>query len=111
MRTAVTDPQKIRKGDPGRPEICLVFTYHQKFNPAEVPQIGRDCRSGALGCVDCKLNCAKHLIEALAPFREKRKYFEAHPAEVADILHDGEARAKSVATTTMAEVHQAMKFG
>ncbi|HLF19994.1 MAG TPA: tryptophan--tRNA ligase, partial [Bacteroidota bacterium] len=58
MKTAVTDPQKVRKGDPGRPDICLVFAYHNKFNPVEVPEVRNGCESGSLGCVDCKLNCA-----------------------------------------------------
>lgn len=111
MQTAVTDPLKIRKGDPGRPEICLVFTYHTKFNQAEVPQIDRDCRSGALGCVDCKANCANHIIEYLAPLREKRKHFESHPDEVQDILLDGERRARAVAQRTMSEVHEVMRVG
>src|ERR1041385_2840252 len=111
MKTAVTDPKKIRKGDPGRPEICLVFTYHQKFNPTEVPQVEQGCRSGALGCVDCKLNCANHIIDVLAPFREKRADFESDQGEVKDILHDGEGRAKKVALQTMAEVHEVMKVG
>lgn len=111
MRTAVTDPQKVRKGDPGRPEICLVFTYHKKFNPAEVAEIETGCRTGALGCVDCKMKAADRIIDHLAPFREKRKHFESHPHEVKEILHDGEARAKAVAGKTMAEVHEAMKLG
>lgn len=111
VRSAVTDPMKMRKGDPGRPEVCLIFTYHNKFNPGEVPEIDRDCRSGTLGCVDCKLNVANHIIEALAPFREKRDHFESHPQEVKEILQDGEARAKAVAQQTMSEVHEAMKLG
>ena len=111
MQTAVTDPLKIRKGDPGRPEICLVFTYHTKFNPKEVPQLDRDCRSGALGCVDCKSNCANHIIEYLGPLREKRKYFESHTDEVSSILLDGEKRARVVAQRTMAEVREAMGVG
>jgi tryptophanyl-tRNA synthetase len=111
MQTAVTDPLKIRKGDPGRPEVCLVFTYHTKFNPTEVPQIDRDCRSGALGCVDCKANCANHIVEYLAPFREKRTYYESHPDEVRDILLDGEQKARVVAQRTMSEVREAMWVG
>jgi tryptophanyl-tRNA synthetase len=111
MRTAVTDPQKIKRGDPGRPEICLVFTYHRKFNPTEVPQIDRDCRSGALGCVDCKTNCAKHIIDYLAPLREKRKYYEAHGDEVSSILLEGEKKARTVAQETMREVRSAMGVG
>ena len=111
MQSAVTDPLKIRKGDPGRPEICLVFTYHTKFNPKEVPQIERDCRSGALGCVDCKANCANHIIEYLAPIREKRKHYESHGDEVRDVLVDGERRARLVAERTMSEVREAMGLG
>jgi tryptophanyl-tRNA synthetase len=111
IRTAVTDPLKVRKGDPGRPEVCLIFTYHTKFNPPEVPEVESGCRSGALGCFDCKMNAANHIIDTLAPFREKRAHFEAHPQEVNDILHDGEAKAQAVAKQTMSEVHQAMKLG
>lgn len=111
LRKAVTDPLKIRRNDPGRPEICLVFAYHKKFNPEEAAQIETDCRSGALGCVDCKLNCANKISAFLAPIIEKRKYFESHNKEVLDILFDGEIRAKKVAEETMAEVHEKMKFG
>ncbi|MBI1807571.1 MAG: tryptophan--tRNA ligase [Ignavibacteria bacterium] len=111
MKKAVTDPLKIRKGDPGRPEICLVFTYHQKLNPTEVPEVAAGCRSGALGCVDCKLNGANHIAEYLAPIREQRAHFESHPKEVTAILHDGETRARNVARETMTEVRDAMKLG
>jgi tryptophanyl-tRNA synthetase len=111
MRSAVTDPQKVRKHDPGRPEICLVFTYHQKFNPSEAPRIDADCRSGALGCVECKLKVSSKIAERLAPVREKRGYYENHPAEVREILADGEARARRRAAETMAEVHRVMALG
>ncbi|TAK56704.1 MAG: tryptophan--tRNA ligase [Bacteroidetes bacterium] len=111
LRTAVTDPLKVRRNDPGRPEVCLVFTYHQKFNPAEVPEVEAGCRSGALGCVDCKMNCASKIADALAPAREKRTYYESRLSEVKEILHDGETRAKQVAQTTMGEVHEVMKVG
>jgi len=111
MRTALTDPQKIRKGDPGRPDICLVFTYHKKFNPSEVDEIRRGCESGALGCVDCKRRCAERVTEYLAPIQEKRRYYENHLHDVRDILLGGEKRARSVAERTMAEVHEAMRIG
>lgn len=111
MSKAVTDPLKVRRGDPGRPEICLVFTHHQKFSPTEVEEIAAGCRSGALACVDCKANCARHIIDHLAPFREKRAYYEAHRKEVENILHDGEVRARVVAQQTMKEVHEAMGVG
>ncbi len=111
LRKAVTDPQKIRRNDPGRPEICLVFTYHKKFNPDEVSEIETNCRSGALGCVDCKIKCAAHINKFLEPVIEKRKYYEANLDIVNDILIEGEKKAKSEAVKTMNEVHQVMKLG
>ncbi len=111
MRSAVTDPQKVRKGDPGRPDICLVFAYHNKFNPSEVKEIRTGCESGNLGCVDCKMTCAARISEFLAPHREKRAYYEKHMNEVNDIIHDGEERARSVAQATMNDVRTAMKMG
>jgi tryptophanyl-tRNA synthetase (EC 6.1.1.2) len=76
MKKAITDPKKIRKGDPGRPDICLVFTYHKKFNPAEEKEIRSGCESGKLGCVECKLKCAARINEFLIPFRERRARLE-----------------------------------
>jgi tryptophanyl-tRNA synthetase len=111
LKTAVTDPQKIRKGDQGHPDVCLVFAYHNKFNPIEVPEIRADCESGKLGCVDCKMNCAKKIINTLAPNREKRAYYESHMDKVKNILADGELRAQEIAKQTIAEVHEAMKLG
>jgi tryptophanyl-tRNA synthetase len=110
-KTAVTDPQKVRKGDPGRPEVCLIFSYHTKFNAAETDAIQSDCRSGKLGCVDCKSRCAQRIVDELAPLREKRAYYESHLDEVHSILADGEKRAHQRASETMAEVHAAMKMG
>jgi len=111
LRKAVTDPLKVRRNDPGRPEICLIFSYHKKFNPDEVPQIEADCRSGALGCVDCKLNCSAKISTFLEPIIEKRKYYEKNMNDIFDILADGEIRGKKTAQETMAEVHDKMKFG
>ncbi len=111
LKKAVTDPLKVRKGDPGRPEVCLVYTYHEKFNIAETEQIAEDCRSGKLGCVDCKLNAASHIAAVLEPIRERRRHYETHLEDVKAILHDGEERAQSVARSTMDEVHQVMGLG
>jgi tryptophanyl-tRNA synthetase len=111
MKTAVTDPQKVRRNDPGRPEICLVFTYHQKFNAPEALTIETDCRSGVLGCVDCKKRIAARVAETLTPFREKRAHFEGHLSEVKEILADGEDRGRTRARATMAQVHDVMKLG
>jgi tryptophanyl-tRNA synthetase len=111
MRSAVTDPQKMRKNDPGRPQVCLVFTYHKKFNSDDTPEIDRDCRSGALGCVDCKMRIANRVADVLGPFREKRAYYESHLDEVRDVLIDGETKARTRAQATMKEVRNAMALG
>jgi len=111
MKKAVTDPNKIRKGDPGNPDICLVFSYHKKFNNEEVPEIDAGCRSGALGCVDCKMNCASKISHFLEPIREKRIHFEKNINDVKDILTDGEKRAKVTAEETMNDVRTKMKMG
>ncbi|MBZ0198396.1 MAG: tryptophan--tRNA ligase [Ignavibacteriaceae bacterium] len=111
MKKAVTDPKKIRKGDPGHPEICLVFSYHKKFNSAEVPTIEAGCRSGALGCFDCKMICSAKISQFIEPIREKRQYYEARPDEVKQILFDGEERARTAAKATMEEVREKMKIG
>ena len=111
LKTAVTDPQKVRKGDPGHPDICLIFAYHNKFNPGEIPEIRANCERGTLGCFDCKMNCARKIIDTLAPSYEKRLFYETHMDDVKNILADGEQRAKTIAMKTMAEVHEAMKLG
>ncbi|MCS7012625.1 MAG: tryptophan--tRNA ligase [Chloroherpetonaceae bacterium] len=112
MRTAVTDPQKVRKGDPGNPDICTVFAYHKKFtDAAQTAEIDRDCRSGTLGCVECKKRCADSISRFLEPILERRASLAAQPERVRDILHDGEARARKVAQATMQEVRETMKLG
>jgi len=111
LRKAVTDPKKVRRGDPGRPEICLVYNYHEKFNRGEIKRVASDCRSGALGCVDCKNNLADKLIEILEPFRKNRQYYENRQDEIRDILHEGEKKAREIAQSTIDEVHTAMKLG
>jgi tryptophanyl-tRNA synthetase len=107
---AVTDPQKIRRNDPGHPEVCTVFTYHKKYNPTEVPEIEPECKSGALGCVACKRNLAAKLADYLAPIREKRGYYEAHTDEIHDIISDGDKRASKEAEETMSVVRDAMNL-
>jgi tryptophanyl-tRNA synthetase len=108
---AITDPKKIYKGDPGRPEICLVYMYQEKFNPDISEEVAQNCRTGELGCVDCKKICAEAIAKKTEPFREKRNYFSEHRDDVMDIIIDGEKRAKSVAEKTMTEVREAMQLG
>lgn len=111
MRKAVTDPQKLRKNDPGHPEICVVFSYHKKFNPLEVQEIETNCRSGALGCVDCKLNCSAKISLFLEPVLEKRHEYENDISIVLDVLSHGEKEARKTAEITMHEVRTNMKMG
>lgn len=111
MKKAFTDPAKLRKGDPGNPDICLVYLYHQKFNPEEEPEIREGCQSGTLGCFDCKMKCADKIAGYFAPAREKRAELEGNLNNVLAILEDGEVRARTVAEETMGEVREAMKFG
>ena len=111
LKKAVTDVLKVRRNDPGRPEVCVVFSYHKKFNPAEVEEIEAGCRSGALGCVDCKLNCASKISKFLEPVLEKRKTYENNISLVLDIIADGEKSAKTVANETMTAVRKNMNLG
>jgi len=112
MRTAVTDTTKIRKNDPGHPEVCSVFSYHGKFaSPEQLISIEADCRAGSLGCVDCKKMCAANISSELAPLIEKRHYYASHLDLVKNILFEGEAKAKIIASHTMQEVRTAMRLG
>ncbi len=111
MRKAVTDPQKLRKNDPGHPQVCVVFSYHKKFNPIEVPEIDTNCRSGALGCVDCKLNCSAKISAFLEPVLEKRSIYENDISIVLDVLSEGEKEARKAAEITMHDVRTKMKMG
>jgi tryptophanyl-tRNA synthetase len=111
MRSAVTDPLKVRRGDPGRPDVCLVFTYHKRFTPDGVADIRSGCESGALGCVECKQRCAESVISQVAPAQQRRRDLEEHPERVTEVLHDGNQRARTAAAQTMDEVHEAMGFG
>jgi tryptophanyl-tRNA synthetase len=108
VMTMVTDVQRIRRTDPGRPEVCNVFTMHGTFSPGDVPVIERDCRSAALGCVDCKKLLASHINAQLAPLRERRAKLAQDPAFVWDVLDEGARRAGIIAADTLAEVKEAI---
>jgi tryptophanyl-tRNA synthetase len=110
VRSFITDPQKIRLGDPGRPEICPIFALHRRFSPDDVSKIDATCRTGELGCVECKGILADHLIDELAPFRERRTQLEAEPGYVDDVLRSGAERARPIAAETLAAVRAAMRF-
>lgn len=105
----VTDPQRMRRTDPGRPEVCNVFSMHKIFTSAEeVAFIDKECRSAGIGCVDCKKSLAKNLNQNLEPFRERRERLAQEPQAVWDVLHEGAARARTIAEQTMVDVRKAV---
>ena len=108
VRTMVTDPARRYRHDPGHPEVCNVFTLHGFFSPNEVDQIEVDCRSAAIGCVDCKKLFARNLSEYFAPFRERRARYADDPDYVWDVLADGARRASAIADQVMGEVKAAV---
>ncbi|MBI4928593.1 MAG: tryptophan--tRNA ligase [Anaerolineae bacterium] len=109
VMTMVTDPQRLRRADPGNPDVCNVFSMHKTFSsPEEVEMINTECRRAGIGCVDCKKIYAKNLNANLAPFRERRAAFESNPGAIWDILHDGARRAREIAEATMVEVRAAV---
>lgn len=108
VMTMVTDPQRARRTDPGRPEVCNVFTLHKTFSPAELPTIETQCRSAGIGCVDCKKILAKNINTHLEPFRDKRNELAQNPGHVWDVLNDGAKRAGAIAGQTLADVKNAV---
>jgi len=109
VRLMVTDPQRQRRSDPGRPEVCNVFALHKVFTPAaQVLTIDHDCRTAGIGCAECKKIFANHLIEHLAPFRERRAQLEQDADYVWDVLHEGARRAHVIASQVIAEVKAAV---
>ncbi|MEN3028844.1 MAG: tryptophan--tRNA ligase [Aquificaceae bacterium] len=107
-----TDPQKLRKGDPGRPEICPVFFYHKIFtNQEKVEEIERDCRSGKLGCVDCKKLMFEGLENFLMPIRERREELSKDRKRLREVIELGSERARTIAVKTMEEVRERVRVG
>jgi len=105
----VTDPARIRRSDPGNPDVCNVFSMHKVFSsPEEVAMIDVECRRAGIGCVDCKKMFAKNLNARLEPFRERRLELSRDPNYVTGVLDDGAKRAGAIAKKTMAEVRRAV---
>jgi tryptophanyl-tRNA synthetase len=108
VRSFITDPEKVRKGDPGRPEICPIFTLHKRFSPDILEQTEADCRTGALGCVQCKTNLADRIVEDLRGFRERREELEHRSGLVEEVLAAGAAQVRPLVEETMKAVRDAM---
>ncbi len=111
LKTMVTDPARVRRTDPGNPDVCPVYEFHKIYSPQEVQaQINTDCRTAAIGCIDCKKLVADKMVERMAPMWEARASLMSHPSRIDEIVQDGSQRAAKVAKATLAEVNEAMKI-
>lgn len=109
LSTMFTDPHRLRRTDPGNPDICAIFTMHKLYSPAgEVEEIDRECRKAGIGCVDCKKRLIERLNDALEPIREKRAVYAADQKRVKQIVSDATEKARGIAKKTMEEVREAV---
>jgi tryptophanyl-tRNA synthetase len=105
VRAAKTDPARIKKTDPGHPEVCIVYEYHKAFSPKEeVKEIEKACRAGEIGCVECKKRCAANIEKIVAPIREKKASLKND--DILDIIKEGNKKAKSIASVKMQKVNE-----
>jgi len=109
LKTMVTDPARVRRTDPGNPDVCPVGDLHKIFSNAEtIAKVDVGCRSAEIGCIECKGWAADSLVRILNPMQERRKKYEDNPRLAWDILEAGSERARKVASATMDEVREAM---
>lgn len=108
IRSAVTDPQRARRSDPGRPEVCNVYALHEFFDPDKRPWIHEQCTTAGIGCVDCKALLSDAVNDSFRELRARRAELAARPDEVHDILVDGANRARIIAQDVLLEVQQRM---
>src|SRR6202166_888907 len=109
LKTMVTDPARVRRSDPGNPDVCPVGDLHKIFSDrATIAKVYEGCRSAGIGCIECKSWVADALVNILNPMQERRKKYEENPRLAWDILEAGSARARQVAEATMTEVREAM---
>ncbi len=109
LKTMVTDPARVRRSDPGNPDVCPVGDLHKIFSTAEtMAKVNEGCRSAGIGCIECKGWAADALVQLLNPMQERRKKFEENPRLAWDILEAGSVQASTAAAKTMADVRAAM---
>lgn len=106
VQQMVTDPARLRKDDPGHPEVCIVYKFHEIYTP-EVKEVEENCRGGKIGCVACKRHLAENLEKLLSPFRERRAMWD-EPGKVEKVLEEGADRARQVTQNTLKEVRHLM---
>jgi tryptophanyl-tRNA synthetase len=109
VRTMVTDPQRVRRTDPGDPEICPVYDLHKVFSDsATIDEVAEGCRSAGIGCIDCKKRLNGFLDETFTPIYERRLKIAEDPKRVEAVAIEGSNKARVVAQETMIEVYDAM---
>jgi tryptophanyl-tRNA synthetase len=109
LRPAVTDPNRVRKTDPGNPDVCNIFSMHKAFNDEDTQAtVASNCRNAAWGCIDCKKVLAEGMETVLVPIRSRAATLAEQPSYVTEVLEDGGARARAVAQQTMHEVYDRM---
>lgn len=112
LKPMVTDPARVRRSDPGNPEVCPAFDLHKVFSSAETQQKAREgCTTAGIGCIECKSWLADSVVAELAPIQERRRKYEENPRLVKDVLTDGGRRASARAEQTMVQVRAAMGLG
>jgi len=110
--TAFTDPERVRRDIPGRPQVCNIYSLHKIFSGAEAAStVYTECTTAQRGCVDCKRHIADSINDYLKDLRERRREFKARPGYVQEILHEGGKKAKAIAVETLAEVYEKMGLG
>ena len=109
LRPAVTDPARIRKTDPGTPEVCNIYHLHKAFSaPNVVEQVAVNCSTAAWGCIDCKRTLHGSMEFEMEPIRRRAAELKAHPEMVTDVLADGARKCRAIASTTIGEVKERM---
>ena len=108
VRMMITDPGRIRRDDPGNPQVCSIYAFHHILNPAETKKIAVACQEGSIGCVECKNNLAAALQKYLEPYYQRRQALEKDPHRLQDILDEGRKKAQEIARGTMEEVRSVM---
>jgi tryptophanyl-tRNA synthetase len=112
LRVAFTDPQRLRRSDPGRPEVCNIYTMHKALStPEQVDLTYKECKAAQRGCIDCKKILMEGFDRELVPLRAKRAELDRDPARTLEALGDGAAKARRIAEATMGEVREKMGLG
>jgi tryptophanyl-tRNA synthetase len=111
IMVAVTDPARVRRNDPGHPEVCPIYYLHRAYSPPErILEVEVGCRSAGIGCVDCKKMLLESLVPALEKHRDARAELDRNPARLDELVQLGTAKASKVAEETMAAVRDAVKL-